>query len=268
MAIEPVSAQLIETRLAGIIWGDAKTGKTTWAMSLPGKKLLVNFDPDGYLSVAHRDDLDILDLSALQPTDMIEEAKKAAAHIAASGDKYQSVIVDSVTSLVSASLQSAIAKGIGKSAIFTPSLDAPGLVAYGARNNHTIDVVQKLLRATSRNKQHCFFIAHSDDPEYDSKGENIVNHTMMLSAKVRQTAGLSVSEIYHIALASGNRRTVYLAPFGVKAPMGSRIFDTKAVPRFDLNYDIYKDDAEQPCALSNIFEEFRRTRQKLTVAPK
>jgi len=266
--VEVVSTSALSARLAGLIWGEAKTGKTTWAMSLPGKKLLINFDPDGYLSVAHRDDIDILDLAPLPPGEQITEGKKAATYIINNKDKYTSVVVDSLTAIVIASLYDAIAKGVGKSMVFAPSLETPGLAAYGARNNNASDIVGKILRATAQTKMNCFFIAHSDDPEYDAAGKTIVQHTILAPAKVRMQSTFAVSEIYHLALASGNRRTVYLAPFGEKRPMGSRIFDTKDVPKFDLNYDIYSPDEGQPCSLSNIIAKFQETRSKLRTPPK
>ena len=266
--MQPTSSADLITRVAGIIWGDSKTGKTTWAMSLPGRKLLINFDPDGYLSVASRNDFDVLDLSVLPVGEQIDQAKKAATYIVENAAKYQSVIVDSITSLVMAAQSDAIIRGVGKSNTFQPSIDAPGLVAYGARNGHTVDVVSKLLRATGINKQHCFFIAHADDPEYDAKGENIIKQTIMVSAKPRNSIALKVSEIYHLGLASGNRRTVYTAPFGVLTPMGSRIFDTAKVPRFDLRYTIDKPDDQQPDSLTSIIAAFQKNKAKLTGVPK
>lgn len=261
------SADLIH-RLAGVIWGDAKTGKTTWAMSLPGRKLLINFDPDGFISIAHREDFDLLDLSLLPAGEQIEQAKKAASFILQNKDTYQSVIVDSITNIVAASIADAINRGVGKSATFTPSLDAPGLAAWGARNSHTMDVITRILRATGQNKQNCFFIAHADDPEYAQDGKTLIRQTMMLSAKVRNPVGLNVSEIYYVGLASGNRRTVYTAPHGIITPMGSRIFDTTKVPKFDLKYTIDKPDEEQPDSLASIFKAFKDKRSKLTEVPK
>jgi len=255
-------------RLAGIIWGDAKTGKTTWAMSLPGRKLLINFDPDGYLSVAHRNDFDLLDLSVLAPSEAISQGKKAATYIVENADKYESVIVDSLTTLTNLSLYDAVLRGIGKSNIFIPTLEAPGLSGYGARNNNANDIVDKIMRATGQKKLNCFFIAHTDDPEYDKKGENIVQHTMMLSAKIRNAAAIKVSEIYHLSLGPNNRRVVYLSPFGNLKPMGSRIFDTKVVSRFDLKYDPEKPDVEQSDSLLRIISKFEKTKGKLKEAPK
>ncbi len=262
------SSSDIKHRFAGVIWGDAKCGKTTWAASLPGKKLIVNFDPDGFTTLSNRDDFDVLDLSQLPPVDAIKQAKKVGEHIIANPDDYQSVIVDSLTTLTEAAIYDAVQRQIGKSKTFTPSIDAPGLSAWGARNTTVNEVNAKILRATAQKGVHCFFIAHADDPEFDENGKNIVQHTIMLSAKIRNNVGLKVSEIYHMTLGTGNRRTVYLAPFGYKKPMGSRIFDASKLPKFELNYDYNKPDAEQSHSLSSIFAAWENGgKQKLTAIP-
>jgi hypothetical protein len=254
--------------MAGVIWGDAKVGKTTYAMSLPGKKLLINLDPDGFVSVQHRDDLDILDLSQLPPQEAINDARKAASFIVENGANYNSVVVDSLTTLAEAALLDAIHRRVGKSATFTPSIDAPGLSAYGARNQNFNDVVARILRATTRHGLHCFFLAHADDPEFDQDGKTVVQQTIMLSSKMRQTTGLKVSEIWHMTMSQQNRRTLYLAPFGIKRPMGSRIFDTAKVPKFDLHYDINIPDDEQPHSLAHIYKTWTDGKmRKLTAVP-
>ena len=254
--MEATPIQNVMSRLSGVIWGDAKTGKTTWAMSLPGKKLLVNFDPDGYYSVAHRTDFDLLDLSHFPPQEAMRQADKVGEYILKHKDEYQSVIVDSLTTLVEIALHDAVLSGVGKGRDFVPTIDAPGLAAYGGRNNRVNSVLSRILRATSQATLNCFFIAHQDDPEFEKDGKTIVQHTMMLSAKIRNIQTLKMSEIYHIALASGDRRVVYTAPFGVKKPMGSRIFDTRVVKKFDLVYDIDKSDEEQAHALSTIIKRW------------
>lgn len=266
--MQPTPSTQLDTRLAGLIWGEAKTGKTTWAMTLPGRKLLVNFDPDGYTSVAHRDDFSLLDLSQLPDSEQVNQAKKVGTFIQQSEDQYDSVIVDSLTSFATAALRDAVNRGVGKTPKFTPTLDAPGLVAYGARTNSMISVIDGILRATSQRKQHCFFITHDEDPEYDDDGKHIVRQTMMLPAKSRKAASIKVSEIYYISRNSRGERTVYLSPFGVITPMGSRIFDTKAVPKFTLQYDAMQDDAGQKDTLEAIFASWEKNgRRKLTTAP-
>lgn len=266
--MEALALSTLTPRFAGVIWGDAKTGKTTWTMTLPGRKLLVNFDPDGFTSVMFRDDVDVLDLSQLPPLEAINSAKKAGAYILDNADKYTSVVVDSLTTLADLALQDAVTRGIGGSKTFTPTIDAPGLAAYGGRNNNINDVIDRIMRATAQKKLNCFFIAHSDDPEYDEKGENIVQQTIMLTAKVRNKAALKVSEIYYLELIPGNRRVVYLAPHGFKKPMGSRIFDTAKVPRFNLTYTIDEPDETQATSLVSIFNRWKEGGgKKLTTSP-
>lgn len=255
--MQPTPSELLNKRLSGIIWGDAKTGKTTWAMSLPGRKLLINFDPDGFMSVAHRDDFDTFDLSNMPATEAISNAKKAAKYIVDNGDKYGSVILDSMTTLARIALEDAIERGIGKTKTFTPTLEMPGLQGYGGRTANVISVTEKIMRATGQRGLNCFFIAHKDDPTFDEDGKNIVQHTIMLSASIRNNAALRVSEIYHLALASGNRRTVHLAPLGNLQPMGSRIFDTAAVPKFALTYSPDIPDDQQPTSLMSIINKYK-----------
>ena len=268
MSLQPVSTTSKNARLAGIIWGPAKTGKTTFAATLPGKKLIINFDPDGYLSIMHRTDVDFIDLAELPAKDAINEAKKAADFIVSEeGEQYGSVILDSLTTLTETSLRDAIDRGIGRSAGFTPSIDAPGIAGYGARNSTTNDVLSRILRATGRAGKNVFFIAHADDPIQNEVGQAI-QQTIMLASKIRNLATLKVSEIYYIDTGTGGKRTLYLAPFGIKSPMGSRIFDTAACPKFELKYTIDEDDETQPDTLANIINTWRENGyKKLTSRP-
>lgn len=242
----------IKTRLVGVLWGDAKVGKTTYAMSLPGKKLLINFDPDGYLSVANRTDFDLIDLSEMTALDAGNQATKIGDYIMANKDKYQSVIVDSLTTLVEMSLNYAIQKGVGKSQTFTPSILAPGLSAYGGRNNVFNDVISRVLRATSLTHMHVFMIAHNADALLDEKG-NQISQTIMLPDKARNMTALKASEIWHINQ-SRSGRTIYVKPFGIKSPMGSRIINTDKLHSFVLEYDPSLPDKDQPHSLANIYQ--------------
>src|SRR6186713_907657 len=52
-----------EQRFSLLLWGLAGCGKTTLAASAPGRKLLINFDPDGPVSLGARDDIVLIDLS-------------------------------------------------------------------------------------------------------------------------------------------------------------------------------------------------------------
>jgi hypothetical protein len=209
----------------------------------------------------------ILMFSILPAKNAIADAKKAADYIITHHEKYESVIVDSLTTLTEAALHDAIIRGIGKSAAFTPTIDAPGLSGYGARNSTANDVISRILRASAQKGLHCWFIAHSDDPEYDKKGDNIVQQTIMLSAKIRNIAALKVSEIWHLTQSGSNKRMMYLAPFGVKKPMGSRMFNTAKVDRFELKFDIDIADKDQSCSISNIIQSWRDGKLKKLSTP-
>ena len=54
-------------RLAMILWGKSGAGKTTFAATSEGDKLIINFDPDGYTSLANRTDVSVIDLSTERP---------------------------------------------------------------------------------------------------------------------------------------------------------------------------------------------------------
>ena len=62
-------------RINMLLWGKSGTGKTTLAATAPGTKLWINFDPEGTMSVAHRDDIQVLDLSG-DKNSVVEEFKK------------------------------------------------------------------------------------------------------------------------------------------------------------------------------------------------
>ena len=268
MAIEVENAADLSGRLVGIIWGMAKTGKTTWSCSLPGKKLLINFDPDGFSAVAYRNDVDVINLANMTAKEAISSALKVGQYIVDNADKYESVIVDSLTSLTDLSLEDAVLRKVGSSPKFNPTIETPGLAGWGARNSTVKMIITKILRATGQNKQNCFFIAHADDPEYSTDGKTAILQTIMLSAKIRNSAGLKVSEIYYLNLDNG-KRTVHVAPYGIRQPMGSRMFATETFKKFVLTYNIDKSDEEQNCSLGSILKAWTAGGfKKLNALPK
>lgn len=266
--MEAQNVNKISNRVAMILWGTSKTGKTTYACSAPGRKLIVNFDPDGYSTVADRDDVDVIDLSLDPPSDALKKAQQAPMFIKENAEKYGTVILDNMTTLMEVCLHDAINNKIGASSKFVPSLDTPGLIAYGARNNRFNEVFGKLTRATGQHNLNFIAIAHQDDPQFSEDGRTIVEQTMLLPSKPRQQSSIKTSEIWYIDIASG-RRTLYLHPFGTKKPMGSRMFDTSKVSKFELKYTIHEDDDDQGHSLTSIIESWHNGgKKKLTKVPK
>lgn len=246
-----------KSRMSGILWGMAKCGKTTFTRSLPGKKLYAMLDPDGDQSIPDDDDISIIRLYD-QPDDVILRycEDKLPALLAKNEGKFDSFIFDSTTTFYQVCMNEAIRKGVGASSGpkgFTPTLDAPGLSAYGSRGARTVNVVNKLLRATSQSGMHCWFTTHQDEAKTDDKG-NFLYITMMLSGKTINSMGLQVSEIWHMRNHDG-KWFIAIAPCRGKQPMGSRIFDVTGQPEFELKFKPEL-GSDQPHSLARWYQQW------------
>jgi hypothetical protein len=227
------SAAEANTRLSMLIWGPAGCGKTVLAASAPGKKLLINFDPDGPTSLGPRDDVLILDLSNQKHT--ITEKFKTDDPFNLSkvlGDEsngIDTVIVDSLTSYS----QYAVETGISITKGATIERPSPG--AYGARNALTLRLVASLLRLTGKYGKHCIFITHEDGPTTDDNG-NVLYITMMLGGKLPDQAALQISEVWFMQ-DTGKERRILVRAGRNRKPMKSRMFDTSKKIEYVSNYD-------------------------------
>src|SRR5215831_11831421 len=66
--VGPVEASAGKTapmRMALLLWGPAACGKTTWSATAPGKKLWLSLGDQEHVSVAHRKDVVVADLSGI-----------------------------------------------------------------------------------------------------------------------------------------------------------------------------------------------------------
>lgn len=249
-------------RIAGICWGSPKTGKTTYCASSPQKKWLINLDPEGWLSVAHRVGVDttVWDFSDLEPADLIKQlAEDEGAFIRkrimdAPIEPGDSILFDSVTVLNRAGLAVAVKKGIGGSPKFSPSMEAPGLAAYGARTNYLIAAMSAVNRAARRKQAHTWFIAHEDTPERNEKGE-FLYQSILMSENAINNASAAISEIWRMS-EKDNARTVHIRSTGTHKPMGTRIFRTEEKKEFKLVYDIDKPDLEQPMSIASLWKSY------------
>jgi hypothetical protein len=251
-----------KSRMSGVLWGKAKCGKSTFLTSLPGKKLFVMIDPDGDQSLPDREDIFILNMYEHDDATIMRFLRdKLPTMLRKNEDGFSSVVIDSLSTLATIALNEAIRTGVGESNKFKPSLDAPGLTAYGSRTNNIIDIVNKNLRATASVGQHCWFTSHEDEPKTNDKGE-FLYITMTQSGKAINGIGLNVSEIWHMTFHDKKWR-IAVAPCRGKEPMGSRIFDVTGSPEFALKFDISK-GADQPHSLSTWYDQWvKGGRQKL-----
>ena len=73
--VEIETPQQRRKRLSLLVWGKSGSGKTTLAATAPGKKLWLNFDPDGVDVLTDRDDVELLDF-APKPDMVVEQFKE------------------------------------------------------------------------------------------------------------------------------------------------------------------------------------------------
>lgn len=255
-----------KVRLAGLIWGSAKTGKTTLACTSPGHKYIINLDPEGPVSIMHRDDCTVWDYSDVEPGEVIKVftttlGTKIMESPAQPGDTF---VFDSTTVLNQFALLTAIKNKVGESKIFTPSLEMPGLPAYGARTQYLINIMGTVLRATKRKGCHVWFIAHEDTPEKDKEG-NFLYQSILMSDNAINQASAAISEIWRMT-EHDNARTIEVRQSSTHRPMGTRMFDTSDMKKFKWKYDINKPDLEQPMSIASMWAKFEaRGYKKLPV---
>lgn len=226
------------TRFTALLWGPAGCGKTLLACSAPGKKLVINFDPDGPITLGSRDDIALLDLSD-QKHSIVEKFKNddpfnLSRVLADESNGIETVVVDSTTSYS----QLAVEQGISLTKGATVERPSPG--AYGARNALTLRLISGVLRLTAKYNKHCIFISHEDAPTTDDSG-NVLYITMMLGGKLPDQAALQISEVWFMQDVDKKRRLLVRSGRNRK-PMKSRIFDTSQSIEFISKYNPYADD--------------------------
>jgi len=234
-----------EQRFSLLLWGLAGCGKTTLAASAPGRKLFINFDPDGPVSLGARDDIVLIDLSG-ERYGIVDTFKVDDDPLLPIGEKkyrlskiieeleITTVIVDSVTAFTTL----AVEKGISVTSGATIERPSPG--AYGARNALTLRMMSGILRLTKRMKVNVIFITHEDDAGVKDKEGNILHITMLLGGKLGGQVSLQLSEVWFMS-DDGKHRKIALRPARMRKPMKSRMFDTRAKIEFVLKYDPYTD---------------------------
>ena len=252
--IHPVTSTSI-SRFTLLMWGGAGTGKTTLACTAPGKKLIINLDPDGETSVKYRGDTHVIDLSKLSTDDVLRELKHE--HNPLGLDKFlkenqdiETVILDSATSLSIRALESSVAQGIGRSNRFTPSMETPGLAAYGGRNAILLTCIRGLLRVTGRHNVHCIITTHEDNPTTNEEGV-VLYISMMLGGKLLNSFTLQISDIWWLRDDGKGNQMIAIRPCRSHKPMKTRIFKTDVEPEFPLKYnpEKWEDLKNNPIAL-------------------
>lgn len=243
-------------RFSSLIWGQAGCGKTTLAATAPGKKLWINFDPDGPSSVtglsnlyagkdtALSNKIYVHDLSA--ETHKIAEAFKKEDHLklgallADDSNGIETVVVDSVTRFAQLALENVVQRDIGKGGSWSPSIETPGQTAYGARNILTYRMFTDIFTITKRHNKNVIFITHEAAPHTDDKG-NTLFITMALGGQLPGLGSAQLSEVWHMEHTQQGRR-IQVRPCRSFKPMKTRMFKEVSDPEFWWKYDIEKPD--------------------------
>lgn len=214
-----------------LIWGPSGAGKTTLAATLPGRKLLINFDPGGYGSVADRDDIDVADYSSVG-SDVAEQFKTDANPLGIRNtvELYDSYIVDSLTTVGELTVD----RGIKLTKGATVERPSPG--AYGARNALILKLVSNMLKFASSHGKHIAFIAHQGAPVSNEEG-SVVSLPMYLGGQLPSQTSLRFSEVWALYDLPSSGKHIGIRPCRMREPMKSRMFDTRTEYEFPWTYD-------------------------------
>lgn len=251
------------SRMAILLWGAATCGKSTFAATAPGKKLWLSFGDNEHVSVSNRDDILVVNLANMEYGELFKHAQSdnpfGLDRFLEENEDVATVVCDSVTAIEYKALQKAVGEGIGRGKGFTPTMEAPGLSAYGGRNAITIEVLTGLLRVTSKHNVHVIFTAHEADPVLEEGTGQISYIAIQLGGKLVNSVTWRLSEIWFMSQeTTGERkRQIAVRPTRKRKPMKSRMFDQKGNPEFYIEYDNEKpDDAKGQMTIAKWYDEW------------
>ncbi len=236
-----------EKRFSLLLWGPAGCGKTVWACSLPGRKLLINFDPDGPSSLGDRDDIIIIDLSGEKHTvvDKFKTDDDPLLPLAGKSFRLSKILIDLDISGVivdSCSAFSQLATDQGISVTKGATVERPSPGAYGARNALTLRMMSGILRTTKRFNRHVIFITHEDDAGVRNSEGELLHITMLIGGKLGSQTALQISEVWHMG-DDGKQRKVMIRPARMRKPMKTRMFSADSTIEFTCKYKQFGPDA-------------------------
>jgi hypothetical protein len=255
--VGPYIAQPAEeagSRMAIFLWGPATVGKTTFAATAPGNKLWLSLGDNEHMSVAHRRDVHVLKLYDQALPELFKHAQSddpfGLDKALAENEDIQTVVCDSVTALAFRALQKAVRDGIGAGKEFRPTMEMPGVSAYGGRNGIVLEVLTGLLRVTAKHSVHFIATAHEDDAttKKDDRGNDIIDYvTVMLGGKLVNNMSFRWSEIWHLSQDTNveAKRRLAIRPVRYRRPMKTRMFTSSGEKEFVLKYDANKPDKGQ-----------------------
>lgn len=278
--VEASSGDKTPPRLALLLWGPASAGKTTFAATAPGVKLWISLGDNEAASVSHRSDVIVADYSAVGYEEFFKHAQSdnplGLDRVLRENESIETVVLDSATALAYRALQKSVLElkvGAGKN--FTPTMEAPGISAYGGRNAIVLEVVTGLLRVTAKYGVNVVMTAHEDDPTMREENINnriveVIDHIgIQLGGRLVNNMAWRWSEIW-LMRNDQEKRDLTIRNFGKYRPMKTRMFTTKdKIPRFELVYDPEKpDDAKGQMTIAGWHNQWLSGGRKSIQLPK
>lgn len=243
------------SRMAVLLWGPAGAGKTTYAATAPGKKLWLSMGDNEHVTVQGRKDVQFVKLYEMELDRFFSEAESdnpfGLDTFLAEHTEIETLVFDSATALAFRALQKAIKDQIGKSATFRPSIEAPGISAYGARNGLVLACLTGLLRVTAKHNVHLIVTAHEADPTMRKEGNTeLIDYIgIMLGGQLVNNMSWRLSEIWYFdEVDSGQnkgKRRLAVRPTRLRRPMKTRMFINSGPADFVINYTPDKPDKGQ-----------------------
>ena len=256
-----------------LLWGPPGCGKTTLAASAPGDKLWLSFGESEHLSVSSRPDVFVMNL-ANTPYDEVFKHGLGSSPFGLDAELYErknikTVVVDNLTVVQYLGLQKAVADGVGASRSFQPTMQSPGLGAYGGRNQNLIAIMKALLMVTGKHGCHIIFTAHEEDPVTRVDG-TIEFITMSLGGKLINNVTSALSEIWNYRQETGGKRQRIITTrvSGNRRPMKTRMFSQMGESSFAVNYDPEQPiNAQGQMSISSIWEQWLKSGMKRIPVP-
>lgn len=237
-------------RMSMLLWGTPGCGKTWFANTAPGKRLFLNFDPDGTQSLPFSEDTLVQDWSS-EPDRCIEEVKSVNPFDLEGTFKahpdISTVIVDSVTAFTTR----AVAHSLGHKSAPGSVFENPGPAGYGFRNRFSLGLCKSVLQVTGKHNKHVIFICHEDVGSKDKEG-TIVHVTLLLGGTLPREVPLQISEVWRMQDKTLSR-IVQVRNTGVYEPMKTRMFDNTQGAEFTIS------TKAEPAKikLADLFEKWR-----------
>ena len=262
----------VQERMAILLWGAATCGKTTFAATAPGDKLWLSFGDNEHVSVSSRHDVFVANLADMRYDDLFKHAQSDNPFnldaFLRDNTKIETVVVDSITAIEYKALQKAVGEGIGAGRGFKPTMEAPGLSAYGGRNAILLEVITGVLRVTAKHNVHVIFTAHEADPVYVEGQQNTIDYyAIQLGGKLVNGVTWRLSEIWFMSQETTGTRERKLAvrPTRKRKPMKSRIFDMMGDAEFTLGYTPDKPDDKQMTIAQFYYDWLDNDKKKIPV---